>query len=51
VIGLVLALIVVGIVISFFGLWIVGVVFGVVALALFLLFVLGFTRRAAKSQP
>jgi hypothetical protein len=51
VIGLVLALIVLAIVISFFGLWIVGIVVGAVALALFVLFVLGFARRAAKTQP
>jgi len=51
VIGLVLALIVVAIVISFFGLWFVGVIVAVVALILFVLFVLGFARRAAKSQP
>jgi len=51
VIGLVLALVVVGIVITFFGGWIFGIVIGVVALALFVLFVLGFGRRAAKTQP
>ncbi len=50
-IGLVLALVVVGIVITFFGGWIFGIVIGVVALALFVLFVLGFGRRAAKTQP
>ena len=50
-IGLVLALVVLAIVISFFGGWIFGIVIGVVALALFVLFVLGFGRRAAKSQP
>jgi len=49
--GLVLALVVVGIVITFFGGWIFGIVIGVVALALFVLFVLGFGRRAAKTQP
>jgi hypothetical protein len=51
VIGLVLALVVVAIVITFFGGWIFGIVIGVVALALFVLFVLGFGRRAAKTQP
>ena len=50
-IGLVLALVVVAIVISFFGAWIFGIVVGVVALVLFVLFVLGFGRRAAKTQP
>jgi hypothetical protein len=51
VIGLVLALIVVGIVLSFIGLWPFGIILAVVALVLFVLFVLGFGRRAAKSQP
>jgi hypothetical protein len=51
VIGVVLALIVVAIVISFFGGWIFGIVIAAVALVLFVLFVLGFFRRAAKSQP
>ena len=50
-IGLVLALVVVAIVITFFGGWIFGIVIGVVALALFVVFVLGFGRRAAKTQP
>jgi hypothetical protein len=51
VIGLVLALIVIAIVITLFGKWIFGIVFAAVALALFVLFVLGLGRRAAKSQP
>jgi hypothetical protein len=51
VIGLVLALFVVAIVITFFGAWIFGIVIGVVALALFVLFLFGFGRRAAKTQP
>jgi hypothetical protein len=51
VIGLVLALAVVAIVISIFGGWIFGIVIGIVALVLFVLFLLGFGRRAAKSQP
>ena len=50
-IGLVLALVVVAIVISFFGGWIFGIVIGLVAIVLFALFLLGFGRRAAKSQP
>ena len=50
-IGLVLALVVMAIVVSFFGGWIFGIVIGVVALALFVLFLLGFGRRAAKTQP
>jgi hypothetical protein len=51
VIGLVLALVVVAIVITFFGGWIFGIVIGVVALALFVLFLIGFARRPAKTQP
>jgi hypothetical protein len=51
VIGLVLALAVVAIVISIFGGWIFGIVIGIVALVLFVLFLFGFGRRAAKSQP
>ena len=50
-IGLVLALVVMAIVVSFFGGWIFGIVIGVVALALFVHFLLGFGRRAAKTQP
>jgi hypothetical protein len=48
-IGLVLALIVVGIVFSLIGLWIFSIPIGVVALILFVLFVLGWGRRAASS--
>jgi hypothetical protein len=51
VIGVVLALAVVAIVLILFGGWIFGIVVAAVALALFVLFVLGFGRRAAKSQP
>jgi hypothetical protein len=50
VIGLVLALVVVAIVITFFGGWIFGIVIGIVALALFVLFLIGFGRRTAKTQ-
>ena len=50
-IGLVLALVVVAIVLTFFGGWIFGIVIGVVALALFVLFLIGFGRRAANTQP
>ena len=50
-IGLVLALFVVAIILTFFGGWIFGIVIGVVALALFVLFLFGFGRRAAKTQP
>jgi hypothetical protein len=51
VIGLVLALATIAIVLAIFGGWIAGIVIGVVALVLFVLFLLGFGRRAAKSQP
>ena len=50
-IGVVLALIVVGIILSFVGLWPVGIILAVVALVLLVLFLLGFGKRAAKSQP
>jgi hypothetical protein len=44
-IGLVLALIVIGIVFTLLGLWIFSIPIGVVALILFVLFVLGWGRR------
>lgn len=50
-IGLVLALIVVGIVLALIGLWIFSIPIGVVALILFVLFVLGWGRRAAPRSP
>ena len=50
-IGLVLALIVVGIVFSLIGLWIFSIPIGVVALILFVLFVLGWGRRATTRSP
>ncbi len=50
-IGAVLALIVLAIILSLFGFWIVGIPIAVVALILFILFVLGFGRRAAREQP
>lgn len=49
-IGLVLALIVVGIVLSLFGLWIAGVPIALVALILFMLHLAGFGRRAAAGK-
>jgi hypothetical protein len=48
-IGLVLALIVVGIVLSLLGLWIFSIPVGIVALILFVVFVLGWGRRAPRS--
>ena len=49
-IGAALALIVVGIVFFFIVPW-VGIVAGVVGVALFLLFLAGFGRRAAEGRP
>ena len=50
-IGMVLALVVIAIVLSLFGFWIVGVPVAIVGLILFVLFLLGFGRRAAESRP
>jgi hypothetical protein len=50
-IGLVLALIVVAIVLSLFGLLWVGIPLAVVAVILFVLFVLRWGRRAAAGEP
>jgi len=50
-IGLVLALIVVGIVLTLLGLWIFSIPIGVVALVLFVLFILGWGRRTAARSP
>jgi len=50
-IGLVLALIVIAIVLSLFGVWIVGVPIAVVGAILFILFLRGFGRRAAEGRP
>jgi hypothetical protein len=51
VIGLVLALAVIAIVLSFFGGWIFGIPIGIVALILFVLYLVGFGRRAAAREP
>jgi hypothetical protein len=50
-IGLVLALVVIAIVISALGFWIVGIPLAIVALVLFVLFLAGFGRRAAADKP
>jgi hypothetical protein len=50
-IGLVLALIVVGLVIALLGLWIFAIPIGIVALILFVLFLAGWGRRAASRTP
>jgi hypothetical protein len=49
-IGLVLALMVVGIVVSLFGGWIFGIAIGAVAVIVFVLFLAGFGRRAASPR-
>jgi hypothetical protein len=49
-IGLVLALAVIAVVISLFGGWIFGLALGAVALILFVLFLVGFGRRAASPR-
>jgi hypothetical protein len=51
VIGLILALAVAAIVLSLFGGWIFGIPIAVVAIILFVLFLMGFGRRAAEGKP
>ena len=48
-IGLVLALLVVAIVVTLFGGWIFAIPIGIVAIVLFVLFVAGWGRRAART--
>src|SRR3954452_13921331 len=50
-IGLVLALVVVGIVMMLLGLWIFSIPIGLLALVLFVLFLAGWGRRAASRTP
>jgi hypothetical protein len=50
-IGLVLALIVTAIILSLFGFWIFGIPVFIVGLILFLIFIVGFGRRAAADKP
>jgi hypothetical protein len=50
-IGLVLALVVVGIVVALLGGWIFGLVLGVAAIVLFVLFLAGWGRRATSRRP
>jgi hypothetical protein len=50
-IGLVLALIVVAIIIALLGGWIFAIPIGIVALILFVLFLVGWGRRAATRTP
>jgi hypothetical protein len=51
VIGVVLALIVLAIVLSLFGFWIAGIPIAAVAIVLFVLFLMGWGRRAAAGKP
>jgi hypothetical protein len=50
-IGLLLALVVVGIVLALLGLWIFSIPVGIVALVLFVLFIAGWGRRTATRTP
>ena len=50
-IGVVLALVVIAIVLSLFGFWIVGIPVAIVGAILFILFLFGFGRRAAEGRP
>jgi hypothetical protein len=50
-IGLLLALVVVGIVLALLGLWIFSIPIGIVALVLFVLFIVGWGRRTATRTP
>jgi hypothetical protein len=47
-VGLLLALVVIAIVVSLFGGWIFGIAIGAVAVILFIVFVVGFGRRATS---
>lgn len=50
-IGIVIALIVLAIVLSLFGVWIAGIPLAAVALILFVLFLAGWGRRATTGRP
>ena len=50
-IGLVLALVLVGLVMSLLGLWIFSIPIGILALVLFVLFLAGLGRRTATRTP
>ena len=50
-IGLVLALVLVGLVMSLLGLWIFSIPIGIVALVLFVLFLAGWGRRLTTRTP
>jgi hypothetical protein len=50
-IGVVLGLIVLAILLSLFGFWIVGIPIAVVAIVLFVLYLTGWGRRAATGKP
>ena len=50
-VGLILALVVVGIVLALLGLWIFSIPLGVVAIVLFAVFVAGWGRRRPTRSP
>ena len=50
-IGLVLALAVIAIVVTLFGGWIFAIPIGIVAIVLFVLFLVGWGRRTASRTP
>ena len=50
-IGLILALLVTAIDLFLFGGWIFGIPIAIVAIILFVLFLIGFGRRAAEGKP
>lgn len=50
-IGLILAIVVAAIVLTLFGGWIFGIPLALVGIALFVLFLFGFGRRAAEGKP
>jgi hypothetical protein len=50
-IGIVFALAVMAIILSAFGVWIVGVPIAIVAVILFVLVLAGWTRRTATGKP
>jgi hypothetical protein len=51
VIGVLLALVVIAIVLSLFGGWIFGIPIAIVAIILFVLFLMGWGRRTTTGRP
>ena len=50
-IGILLALVVIAIVLALFGGWIFGIPLAIVAIVLFVLFLMGWGRRASAGRP